>query len=136
MQRKTIYLARLLGLFMIILCGWMLLDRKDGAGLVQLLLDRPEIKFTYALIALAMGLAMVLGHNVWRGGALPVVVSVVGWLVLVKGVALLVVPAALLGRGLDEIRFSQTYASVLAAPFILGLYLTFAGFAAARRAAA
>jgi hypothetical protein len=26
----------------------------------------------YATINLAMGIAMVLGHNVWTGGALPV----------------------------------------------------------------
>jgi hypothetical protein len=33
----------------------------------------------YAIISLAVGVAMILGHNVWSGGALPVVVTLVGW---------------------------------------------------------
>jgi hypothetical protein len=132
MQRKTIYLARLLGLFTVILVGWMLVEKNFGASLVRLLLDHADLKFTYALIALAMGLAMVLGHQVWRGGMLPVVVTVVGWLVLAKGLVLLIAPADLLRRGLDEMQFDQIYRAVLAAPFALGLYLTLAGLAAGR----
>ena len=34
-----------------------------------------------------------LGHNVWSGGALPVVVTLMGWAALLKGVALLLVPS-------------------------------------------
>jgi hypothetical protein len=38
-----------------------------------------------------MGVAMVVGHNVWSGGALPLVVTPVGWLILAKGLLLLVI---------------------------------------------
>jgi hypothetical protein len=39
---------------------------------------------------LASGLAIVLGHNVWSGGALTVVVTLIGWLVALRGVVWLV----------------------------------------------
>ena len=43
------------------------------------------------MVATAAGIAVVLGHNVWSGGALPVVVTLVGWAALLMGVALLLV---------------------------------------------
>ena len=45
-----------------------------------------------AIVGLAMGLAMVVGHNVWSGGALPVVVTLVGWWTAIKSLALLILP--------------------------------------------
>jgi hypothetical protein len=35
------------------------------------------------------GLAIVIGHNVWSGGALPVIVTLFGWIILIRGVVLL-----------------------------------------------
>lgn len=37
------------------------------------------------MVATAVGIAVVLGHNVWSGGWLPVVVTAVGWAALLKG---------------------------------------------------
>jgi hypothetical protein len=31
------------------------------------------------LISLSAGLAIVLAHNIWSGGVLPVVVTICGW---------------------------------------------------------
>ena len=45
------------------------------------------------MVATGIGLAMVLGHQVWSGGALPVVVTLIGWAALLKGIVLLLVPA-------------------------------------------
>ena len=32
---------------------------------------------------------MVVGHNIWSGGALPVVITLVGWLMAIRGAGLL-----------------------------------------------
>src|SRR5690348_14216277 len=40
----------------------------------------------------AAGTALVIGHNVWSGGVLPVVVTLLGWLTLIKGIALMAMP--------------------------------------------
>ena len=50
------------------------------------------------MLTLVAGLAIVLAHNVWRGGAMAVVVTVLGWLLLLKGAALVVIPPACVGR--------------------------------------
>ena len=41
------------------------------------------------MVATGVGLAVVLGHQVWSGGVLPVVVTLVGWAALLKGIVLL-----------------------------------------------
>jgi hypothetical protein len=45
------------------------------------------------IITLAAGLAMVLAHNIWSGGALVVVITLVGWMALHQE-SILLVPAA------------------------------------------
>jgi hypothetical protein len=39
----------------------------------------------------------VLRHNIWSGGLLTVVVTIVGWLILLRGVLLLLSPAQAVG---------------------------------------
>jgi hypothetical protein len=78
MSRLTVYLARLIGLFTVLLIAALLLH--GGAMIESAIADKP-LMFTYAIISLALGLALILGHNVWSGGALPVMVTLVGWLI-------------------------------------------------------
>ena len=74
---------------------------------------------------------MVVGHNVWSGGVLPVVVTLVGWLILAKGVLL----AGSFARRrltsmMQQMRYGEHYRVFLAPALVLGLYLTWAGFTA------
>ncbi|HSY56745.1 MAG TPA: hypothetical protein VK834_09860 [Bradyrhizobium sp.] len=62
MSRLTVFLARSLGLFMILLVAG--LSARGGAGMEPSVSDGPAL-LSYAIISLAMGVAMVVGHNVW-----------------------------------------------------------------------
>jgi len=86
--------------------------------------------FTYAIISLALGLAMILGHNVWSGGALPVIVTVVGWLIFAKGLLLLCLTPEGLNHTFQRMHFGDHMVLYLAPSFVIGLYLTWAGFTA------
>ena len=50
---------------------------------VTALVHNPPLLLIVGMIGLIAGLAIVLGHNVWYGGMLPVVVTLVGWLILI-----------------------------------------------------
>lgn len=127
MSRLTIFLARSLGLFMVLLVASLLM--RGGADIQASVANGPVL-FSYAIISLAMGVAMVVGHNVWAAGALPLVVTLVGWLILAKGLVLLVLsPSALLAM-MDQMHYAEHYPRYLAPALVLGLYLTWAGFAA------
>jgi hypothetical protein len=73
------------------------------------------------------GLALVLLHNYWSGGALPVIVTLIGWLTLIKAVVLVVLPSnkliALYGG------VSSTHILISGSlTLLLGIYLTVSGF--------
>jgi hypothetical protein len=91
----------------------------------ELVQDRP-LMFAIGIVTLFAGLAMVLVHNVWSGGALPVVVTLVGWLTLSKAVLILLMPHA--AANLYQLNARMIYVSAgLSA--VLGAYLTWRGFA-------
>ena len=103
MSKLTIFLARSIGLFMVLLVAGFLVR---GGTAIEATIEDEGVMISYAIISLAMGVAMVIGHNVWSGGALPVVVTLVGWLVLAKGFLLLVLApdemSAMATIGTDE----------------------------------
>jgi hypothetical protein len=81
-------------------------------------------------VSLAAGLAMILGHNVWSGGTLPVVVTLVGWLILAKGLLLFFVTPEALTQLLERMQYGEHYSLYIAPSLVIGLYLTWAGFTA------
>jgi len=127
MSRLTIFLARLIGLFTVLLIAALVLR---GSSMVETLIaDRP-LMLTYAIISLAIGLAMILGHNVWSGGALPVVITLVGWLILAKGLLLMFLTPEALTQFVERVHYGEHIYLYVAPSLVIGLYLTWAGFAA------
>jgi hypothetical protein len=127
MSRLTVFLARFIGLFTVLLVVALLV--RESATVEAAVADGP-VMLVYAIISLAVGLAMILGHNVWSGGALSVVVTLVGWLIVAKGLMLLLVTPEALKQLFDHMQYGEHYYLYLAPSLVIGLYLTWAGFAA------
>ena len=125
MSTRTIYLARLIGLSSVLLVAALLI--RGNALIMATVADGP-VMLVYAIFGLAAGLAMILGHNVWSGGTLPMIVTLVGWLIFAKGLVLLAVTPETLTPLLE--RMQQHYPVYIVPALIIGLYLTYAGFAA------
>jgi len=127
MSRLTVFLARFIGLFTVVLVVALLVR---GSATVETAVADAPVMLVYAIISLAAGVAMILGHNVWSGGALPVVVTLVGWLILAKGLMLLFVTPDALQQIFDHMQYGEHYYLYLAPSLVIGLYLTWAGFTA------
>lgn len=87
----------------------------------------------FGMLALASGLAIVLAHNRWSGAALTIVVTLLGWVLVLRGTLILVLPSGLLDAFIAALDFERWIYLYAALPFLLGAYLTYAGFAAERR---
>jgi hypothetical protein len=82
--------------------------------------------FVAGVIAVAAGLALILGHNVWSGGALPVIVTLVGWVALTKGLLILFLsPEAATEFFLGRLHYEELYYWYTAASLLLGIYLIY-----------
>ncbi len=134
MSHLTSYLAKLIGLYCILAALAMVTHKQATVEMVSALVHNPTAMFFGGLMALVAGLAIVLGHNVWSGGALPVVVTLVGWGTLVKGLIILLLspeqqPVFFLG----ELHYAKLFYVYTAFAFIIGVYLTYAGTASTPR---
>jgi hypothetical protein len=127
MSRLTVFLARFIGLFTVLLVVSLLVR---GSALIETTASDGPVMLTYAIISLAIGVAMILGHNVWSGGVLPVVVTLVGWLILAKGLLLLFVAPETFSRLFEQMHYGAHEYLFLAPSLLVGLYLAWAGFTA------
>jgi hypothetical protein len=113
----------------------MFLRGQPMVDTVTSMLGNAPLMLVLAIVVVIAGLAMVLTHNIWSGGTLTVVVTLAGWIALIKGVLFLIVPPAsssaffLLG-----FRYQQLFYVYAAIALIVGLYLTYGGFRSALRA--
>jgi hypothetical protein len=115
---------------MTIVAVWMLVDEPGLGATVQALVHDRPVRLLLGLMCLAAGLAVVLSHQVWSGGIAPVLVTLVGWVLLVRGIVLLFLPTDLLEWLVGTmVGAGWLYlAGTVALGF--GLILTYAGFRA------
>ena len=133
MSALTRFLARLLGLYCILVGLSMVTHKRAIVEAVTVLIHNPPALYFAALFTLVAGLAMVLGHNVWSGGVLPVIVTLVGWLTSIRSVVLLFLGPGTAGDFLGALHFEQLFYLYAAVSLILGVYLTYGGFRSTSR---
>jgi len=129
MSSRTIFLSRLIGLYCIVIALSMMTRRQSTVETVTALLQNPSMMLIVGIITLAAGLAVVLAHNKWSGGALVVIVTLVGWITLIKGLSLLFLPHEMEVRlFLGRLHYRQLFYMYTAFSLVLGVYLTYGGF--------
>jgi len=129
MLDKTRFLARLIGLYCLLGALVMAFQRDAWVAAVTALVREPPLMLLLGTVVVAAGLAMVLAHNIWSGGALPVVITVIGWLTLLKGVMFWVLPPTAAAEFyLERLHYAQLYPLYGALSCAIGLYLTVMGF--------
>jgi hypothetical protein len=99
-----------------------------GSSLVEATAADVPVMLTYAIISLAIGVAITVAHNVWSGGLLPVVATLVGWLILLKGLVLMVLSPETFAQVVGGAGYANHYYTYLTPSLAIGLYLTWAGF--------
>ena len=129
MLPRTLFLSKLIGLYCILI-GLSLMTRGQATvETVTALLQNPVMTLILGVITLAAGLAMVLAHNIWSGGALAVVVTLVGWMALIKSLFFLFLPHEMeAGFFIGQLHYRQFFYLYSAISLVLGVYLTYGGF--------
>ena len=129
MSPRTLFLSRLIGLYCVLVALSMMTRRQATVETVVALLQSPSMMLILGVITLAGGLAMVLAHNIWSGGGLVVVVTLVGWIALIKSLLFLFLPPErAAGFFLGQLHYQQLFYLYAAISLVLGVYLTYGGF--------
>lgn len=133
MDLPTVFLARLIGLAALILGAAMLIYEPPLVSAVELAAQDRSALFMLGGGGIIAGLAIVLTHNVWRRGPCALVVTLVGWFMLVRGVLMIFLPTGFLLHLAAVSHFHQHPALYAVWPLVIGIYLTWQGFLARRR---
>lgn len=128
MSSRTVFLSRLIGLYCILIALCMMTRGQATVETVTALLQNPAMTLILGVITLAAGLAMVLVHNIWSGNALAVVVTLVGWMALIKSLFFLFLPPETEAVFLGRLHYQQLFYLYAATSLVLGVYLTYGGF--------
>ena len=126
----TIFLSKLIGLYCIIVALAMMAHKQSAVATVNAVIKNPPLLLLAEVLGLAAGLAVVLGHNIWSGGALPVVVTLLGWLMAIRGAVLLALPQDATIKFFEALRYEELFYVYMGSTLVLGLFLTFSGFSA------
>jgi putative exporter of polyketide antibiotics len=129
MSPRTLFLSKLVGLYCILVALSMMTRRQATLETVTAILQNPSMMLILGVITLVAGLAMVLAHNVWSGGTLTVIVTVIGWITLIKSLFFLFLPPEMeTGLFLRQLHYQQLFYLYGAISLVLGAYLTYSGF--------
>jgi hypothetical protein len=131
MSTRTTFLSRLIGLYSVLVSLSMLIHKQATVEMVTALVHDPPLVFFAGITAVAVGVAIVLGHNVWSGGAVPVIVTLIGWLTLIKGLLLLLLlPDSASGFFLGALHYGRFFYLYAGISLLLGIYLLYGSLVA------
>jgi hypothetical protein len=129
MFTTTVFLGKFFGLYLIAISITMFVNkRRTLATLDEMVRSGPGMLFS-GMVATAAGLAIVLGHNVWSGGVLAVVVTLFGWAALLKGVSLLLIPPEQMAAVYKGLGFERLFYVWMGVVLAIGLLITLNAFA-------
>ena len=128
MNPRTIFLSRLVGLFLILVALSVLTHRVATEETLMALAHTAPLLFILGMVFSIAGLAIVLSHNIWSGGVLPVVVTLIGWVTLIRGLLLLFLsPDTVVGL-LAMSHFERLFYFYAGISLAISAYLTYGGF--------
>ena len=126
-QARTRMYARVLGLFLVIVDVTAVARASD----MQTLLAQFEANSLWTWVTgafvLLFGLIVVATHQYWHGAA-AITISLLGWLITLRGVFLLAFPTAFVSLANSMIGAQGLWVSLCVAFAFVGLYLTYVGW--------
>jgi hypothetical protein len=130
MTPATILLGKILGLVYLITCVVCLARPKALLDATNSLAENSGLLLVSGIFTMAAGVATVIGHNVWSGGVLPTAVTVLGWMMLIKGVALMITPPRILLVSYSFLRSPQQFRLFMIPATLFAAWVTVLAFIA------
>ncbi len=125
----TAYVAQLFGVYLVLSGVLMIIREQAMMVLVPKFVDSPPFLYFLGSLRVLIGLAIVLAHTMWIG-TLGAVIYLVGWLTLLRGIAMLVLPVETEHKILEAFSRGNLWYTTAIVAIVLGGWLAYAGFTA------
>jgi hypothetical protein len=124
----SILLAKILGPMFLVIGAGIFINLEHYRRLIVDFGASPLSIYMSGTIALLLGLLIVIYHNVWEWGW-PVIITIMGWLALLKGAVRIVFPKLVAERSAHYGRNTNTVMTTAIVVLVLGAVLTYFGYA-------
>jgi hypothetical protein len=128
MDPLTLFLAKLIGATLIVFAGVIALRGQTILEIARRMIDDPGFLLLSGALRTIAGLAIILGHDVWSGGFLPVAVTLFGWLLFFAGLPLLLAAPEQLQRWVAGMKLEQRLGAYAAGLGLVGLAYLLGGY--------
>jgi hypothetical protein len=108
----------------------MVANRQNTLDVLNGFFASPALMWTTGIFTTLVGVVMVVTHNRWSGGALPFIVTLYGWIVLVKGLTFVWLPASGQQPFYNALHFDEYFYFYFIVSIVIGAHLTYGGFKA------
>jgi hypothetical protein len=122
----TTFLAQLWGPAMLAVGLGIFASRKYYVRIYRDLEKETLSVLLFGITAIAAGIAQIHFHNTW-GSVTEIIISLLGWMLLIKGLAMTIVPSVVDRGGDFEVK-NQLLPASGTVLIILGVYLSWVGF--------
>ena len=123
----TYLLAQVMGIYCLVVGASMFFQKKDFIRVVDEMAHSRAMLYILGFIALLLGLLVVLTHNIWTAGTLPLVVTLFGWVILLKGIFMMFTSYESTVKLIRAVKLEQITWLYVLILLVLGAYLTYAG---------
>jgi hypothetical protein len=123
----SLFLAQVMGPLLLVIGLGVLMNKKHYQDVVREMVKDKDTNYFRGTIALVLGLLIVITHNVWVSDW-PVVITLIGWLGIVKGAGLILFPKQIgeLAKNKALIEGALSVGAVVV--LLIGAYLGYIGF--------
>ena len=127
-ELHSIFLAKVIGLVSVISTTAVLIRYKESLALEEEAVKNPAVTYLSGFAILILGALLVVSHSVWTPDW-RLVITIMGWLVLLKGIGRIFFPSAVRNL-IEKKRNNRKFLIGEVVVFLVGLYLLYYGFIA------
>ncbi len=120
-------LARIIGPVMIIPAIGIFLNFNTYRGMIGEFSKSQSLCYLGGSMALLMGLVILQFHNKWEAGW-PVIITLMGWIILIKGLILVLFPGAVIALWHPLTASPAALIVSLVISLAIGIFLTIKGY--------
>lgn len=121
------FLSKVIGLYEIIISLAMLLNMNQFTSNIQGLMNNDPLMVFIGCFTVIVGILLTVSHNIWQWHW-RILVTIVAWLVLIKGISILIFPHTLDQITVQFVTNNTFSYSVATIDLLLGLLFCYFGF--------
>ncbi len=126
-MEHSVYLAQLLGPILVLLGLSYAFRLNSFPKLIKDFAKDSGLMHISVLLMMLGGVALILAHNVWEWGW-PLIITILGWAVLLKGLLYAFFPGAMLKMATKMMKMKWIFVFAVLLWVVFGLGLTYYGY--------